>query len=81
MIRINDTGVGIRHADLARVMDPFYQVDSKLNRKYEGTGLGLSLTRSLVDLHDGRMELESEAGQGTTVTVSFGAQRLRERAA
>ena len=81
VISISDTGVGIARSDLARVMDPFYQVDSKLSRKYQGTGLGLSLTRSLVELHDGQIELDSETGRGTTATVSFAAQRLHERAA
>ena len=81
VISISDTGVGIARSDLARVMDPFYQVDSKLSRKYQGTGLGLSLTRSLVELHDGQIELDSEIGRGTTATVSFAAQRLQERAA
>ena len=81
VISISDTGVGIPRADLARVMDPFYQVDSKLNRKFQGTGLELSLTRSLVELHDGQIELDSETGRGTTATVSFAAQRLHERAA
>ena len=74
---VADTGIGIADADLPRVMAPFGQADSSLARGYEGTGLGLPLTKSLVELHGGRLELESELGRGTTVTVSLPAERVR----
>ena len=57
-------------------MAPFAQVDSALSRRYEGTGLGLPLTKSLVELHDGAMTLESAMGEGTTVTIRFPAHRV-----
>ena len=73
---VADTGIGIAAKDMAAVMAPFGQVDSTLARRYEGTGLGLPLTKSLVDLHDGELDLSSEVGHGTTVTVRFPAARV-----
>ena len=57
-------------------MAPFGQVDSSLSRKYEGTGLGLPLTRHLVDLHGGTLTLSSNMGQGTHVAILFPRQRV-----
>jgi PAS domain S-box-containing protein len=74
-IRVADTGIGIAKKDLARVLTPFTQVDSELSRKYEGTGLGLPLTKGLVEAHGGRLELHSELGVGTQVTVHFPKER------
>ena len=62
-------------------MAPFGQVDSALSRKYEGTGLGLPLTRALAELHGATLELTSELGAGTTATVRFPAERIVSRAA
>jgi len=58
------------------VLQPFGQVDSALSRKHAGTGLGLPLTKSLVELHGGRLDFDSEVGRGTTVTVRFPHDRL-----
>ncbi|MCH8926631.1 MAG: hypothetical protein IH924_10960 [Proteobacteria bacterium] len=55
---------------------PFQQVDGELNRKYEGTGLGLPLTKSLVELHGGSLDLQSRLGVGTTVTVRLPEERV-----
>jgi len=74
-IRVADTGVGMSEADLQKAMLPFTQIDSGLHRKYDGTGLGLPLTKSMVELHGGRMILDSTPGVGTTVTVRFPAER------
>jgi signal transduction histidine kinase len=60
---------------------PFSQIDSALNRKYEGTGLGLPLTTALVELHGGSLTLESTVGIGTTVTARFPAERVAWRTA
>jgi len=76
---ITDTGIGIARHDLDLVMKPFTQVDSKLARRYEGTGLGLPLCKSLVELHGGRLVLESELGAGTTVRVVFPPNRVRAK--
>jgi signal transduction histidine kinase len=69
MFRITDTGIGIPADKIETAMAPFGQVDSGLIRRYEGTGLGLPLTKKLVELHGGTMELESFVNQGTTVSV------------
>ena len=70
-ISIADQGIGIDSEDIKRLGRPFEQADSAYDRHYEGTGLGLSIVRGLVHLHDGAMKIESQPGQGTTVTVSF----------
>jgi signal transduction histidine kinase len=77
VITVADTGIGIAPADIARVMEPFGQVDNPINRKYRGTGLGLPLTKGLVELHGGSFQLESTPGVGTTVIIRLPASRLR----
>ena len=64
---VADDGVGIGEEDLARLGRPFEQASGAYTREQEGTGLGLSLVRSFVELHGGRLEIESALGQGTTV--------------
>jgi len=71
IISIKDTGIGMTQEDLDKAFQSFGQVDSGLNRKYEGTGLGLPLTKKLLELHGGTIHIESEAGKGTLVTLSF----------
>ncbi|MCI5049281.1 MAG: HAMP domain-containing histidine kinase [Rickettsiales bacterium] len=70
-IRVEDTGIGIAAKDIATVMTPFGQVDSKLSRKYEGTGLGLPLSKKFVEIMGGSFELDSEVNVGTTITLTF----------
>ena len=77
VITVADTGIGISPADIARVMEPFGQVDNAINRRLRGTGLGLPLTKGLVELHGGSFQIESTPGVGTTVTVRVPARRLR----
>jgi signal transduction histidine kinase len=67
--RISDTGIGIPHDKIEVAMSPFGQIDSRLARRFEGTGLGLPLTKRLVEMHGGSFELSSEPGRGTLVTV------------
>ncbi|MBC7951987.1 MAG: PAS domain-containing sensor histidine kinase, partial [Rhodospirillaceae bacterium] len=74
---VSDTGIGIAPADLVKVMAPFGQADSSLARRYQGSGLGLPLSRKLMELHDGTLSLESTLGKGTMVTLHFPAERLR----
>ncbi len=76
-----DPGLGLARDDRPKAMAPFGQVDSALSRKYEGTGLGLPLTRALAELHGATLELTSELGAGTTATVRFPAERIVSRAA
>ncbi len=72
-LTVADTGIGMSESDLSVALAPFGQVDSRLSRRFEGTGLGLPLVRQLVELHGGRLEIESELGQGTSVTVTLPA--------
>ena len=66
-----DNGIGISEQDLKRLFQPFVQVDSSLNRRHEGTGLGLALVQRLTDLHGGSVQVESEVGKGSRFTVSL----------
>ena len=76
VFQITDTGIGIALDDIPKALSTFGQVDSALNRQYEGTGLGLSLTKALIELHGGCLDLQSELGVGTTVTVRFPVTRV-----
>lgn len=71
MIEVKDSGIGIAAKDIARAMSPFGQVDNALSRKYEGTGLGLPLTKKFVELMGGKFVIESEEGVGTTIRFSL----------
>jgi signal transduction histidine kinase len=65
-ISVRDTGIGLQREDLERIFNPFTQADGSASRKYEGTGLGLSLSRSLVELHGGCIWAESDGpGKGS----------------
>lgn len=77
-ISVVDSGVGIAPEDIETALAPFGQIDSGLDRKYEGTGLGLPLTKSLIEAHGGTLTLESSLGVGTTIKVRFPSGRLRE---
>jgi cell cycle sensor histidine kinase DivJ len=70
-ISIMDTGVGVCARDLGRLGDPFFQAEGNYDRKYEGTGLGLSVVRGLVGLHGGAISFESAPGEGTRVVVKL----------
>jgi PAS domain S-box-containing protein len=77
--RVIDTGIGIAKDDHARMLEPFTQAESGLSRKHEGTGLGLPLCRSLIEVHGGTLSLESELGGGTTITVTLPDWRIGEK--
>jgi len=68
---VSDTGIGIRPENLDKLFQSFVQIDSKLSRGYEGTGLGLALVKNLVELHNGSVSVESGAGKGSVFTVSI----------
>ncbi len=68
---VRDNGIGIPASDLPRLGAPFMQADAGYERRYEGTGLGLSMVKGLATLHGGEMRIESELGVGTTVTVTL----------
>lgn len=67
LVSVEDTGIGIKKEDIDRIFDPFEQADSSRSRKYQGTGLGLSLTKKLVESHNGKLWAESQGeGKGAT---------------
>jgi PAS domain S-box-containing protein len=70
-ISITDTGIGISPENIQRLFKPFIQIDSALNRKYEGTGLGLALAKQIVELHGGTVGITSEIGIGSCFTVEL----------
>ena len=80
-LSVTDTGIGMSQADIDVALSPFGQVDSKLARQHKGTGLGLPISRSLVELHGGKLTVESELNKGTTITASFPLARVVQRAA
>ena len=74
-VTVADTGIGIAEHDLDRVLKPFEQVDSSLSRQHQGTGLGLPLVKAMMEMHGGRLQLDSELGAGTAMTVIFPPER------
>ena len=74
-IWVSDTGIGIAAQDLDRLAKPFEQIEGQHSKTTQGTGLGLALTKSLIELHHGVMNIESEPGQGTTVSVVLPVRR------
>lgn len=70
-ISVSDTGIGIPREKVPKIFDRFYQVNGTRTREQEGTGIGLALTKELVELHGGKIEVESEEGRGTVFNVSI----------
>jgi signal transduction histidine kinase len=75
-IAVADTGIGMAEADIPKALTPFTQIDNSMSRKFGGTGLGLPLSHSFVQLHGGRMTIASELGRGTVVTVTLPGSRV-----
>jgi signal transduction histidine kinase len=80
VVSVVDTGIGMAPEDIPTALERFGQVDSRLSRAYEGTGLGLPLAKQLIELHGGTLEVESAPGRGTTVTVLVPRARVRPAA-
>jgi signal transduction histidine kinase len=79
-VAVSDSGIGIAPEDITRALAPFQQIDSPFSRRYEGTGLGLPITKALIELHGGRMTIDSEPAKGTTVTLTIPSTRLQHAA-
>ena len=76
VVQVTDTGIGIAPEDIPTALSKFGQIDSTLSRSYDGSGLGLPLVKSYVELHGGSLDLQSEQGVGTTVSLRFPASRI-----
>jgi signal transduction histidine kinase len=76
-IRVSDRGMGMRAEDIPAVLQPFVQIDGSLQRRYDGTGLGLPLTKSIVEIHGGELVIDSTPGVGTAITIRLPATRRR----
>lgn len=74
-VTVQDTGIGMSAEEIEIALSPFGQVDGSLDRKYEGTGLGLPITKGLIELHGGSLQVASEPGNGTDVTVRLPPER------
>jgi signal transduction histidine kinase len=73
---VRDTGIGMKPEEIPAALETFRQLDAGLTRRYEGTGLGLPLARTLVELHGGTLTIASALGEGTTVTVTLPRERV-----
>jgi signal transduction histidine kinase len=76
-LTVTDTGIGMSPEQIPLALEAFSQVDSRLSRAHEGTGLGLPLCKHLAEAHGGSLEINSGLGEGTTVTVTFPAERVQ----
>lgn len=74
-LSVTDTGIGMSKEDIKVALSAFGQVDSKIGRQHQGTGLGLPISKSLIELHGGRLQVESHPGTGTTMTAIFPSER------
>ncbi len=79
-VSVTDTGIGIAKEDLARLAKPFEQVESQFSKTTQGTGLGLALTKSLITMHDGVLEMHSQPGEGTTVSFTLPVRQSEHKA-
>lgn len=75
-IKFKDTGIGIVESDLKKVMEPFSQLENHLTKSHGGTGLGLPLVKSFIEMHQGTLELKSELGIGTTAIITIPTTRV-----
>jgi signal transduction histidine kinase len=72
---VADSGIGMMQETIAAALEPFRQLDASLARKFEGAGLGLTISRALTELHGGSLSIASAVGKGTTVTIALPSAR------
>ncbi|HET6157897.1 MAG TPA: ATP-binding protein [Dongiaceae bacterium] len=78
LISVSDTGIGMAPEEIPRALEPFGQIDGTLARRYDGTGLGLTITKAFIEMHGGTLSLDSEKGLGTTATIRLPGWRCRQ---
>src|SRR5262245_2462092 len=78
LINVSDTGIGMAPEEIPRALEPFGQIDGTLARRYDGTGLGLTITKAFIEMHGGTLTLDSEKGRGTTATIRMPGWRCRQ---
>jgi len=78
LFTVTDEGIGIAASDIDRVLRPFEQVENAFTRSHDGVGLGLSLVKSMAEVHGAALRINSAEGQGTTVTIAFPPERYRD---
>jgi len=71
---VSDSGIGISRDQVAKIFEPFFQVDSSSTRAFGGTGLGLTLAKAYVEAHGGRIWVDTTPGQGSTFVATFPVQ-------
>ena len=81
VITVQDTGIGMKAEDIPIALEPFRQIDGALSRRFDGTGLGLPLAKALVELHGGRLEIQSAPAAGTMVRILLPLERMADAAA
>ncbi len=76
IIRVSDNGIGMEPAQVARALEPFHQIENIYTKRVGGAGLGLAIVKRIVDLHDGRLDIQTAPGQGLTALVTLPEDRL-----
>jgi signal transduction histidine kinase len=74
LCRVSDTGIGIPQEELENIFTEFQQLDTAITREYSGTGLGLNITKKFVEMHGGRIWVQSELGKGSTFSFLIPAR-------
>ena len=78
VVKVTDTGMGIQKREIPRLGERFYRADKTRSRELGGTGLGLSIVKHLMKAHNGSIDIESQVGRGTTVSLAFPINRLQK---